>query len=67
MLFHLYDRLENKIGQREKRKLNDLIDSRADIKNLNDWITNKNNQFDGLSPVANDLPTLLKQRDELKV
>ncbi|XP_031567250.1 microtubule-actin cross-linking factor 1-like [Actinia tenebrosa] len=59
-------RVENRISQKEKRKLNDLIDCRADIKNLNDWITNKNNQFDRLSPVADDLPTLLKQRDELK-
>ena len=63
----MYFRLEDKINQREKQKLNDLIDCRADIKNLNDWITNKNNQFDKFEPLANDLPTLLIQRNELKV
>ncbi|XP_048577507.1 dystrophin isoform X2 [Nematostella vectensis] len=59
-------RIEGKIADEERKKLDKLIGCRADLRNLQEWISRKNDEFERLEPIAKDLKGATRQKSELK-
>ena len=62
-----YRRLEGKIRDKDKTRLNSVVACRDNIQDVKDWIELRDSELEAMGPVADDLKTSLKQKEELKV
>ena len=60
-------RLNVKVLDEEKKKMQELATCRANLQAVVDWIDVKNGELDSLDHTRDDMQTLMKQREDLKV
>lgn len=55
------------IWDEEQKKAGELAGCRVNLQAVKDWIALRDKELDSMDPIGNDLKTLTRQREDMKV
>ena len=60
-------RLKNRIWDEEQKKAGELAGCRVNLQAVKNWIALRDKELDSMEPIGNDLQTLTRQKEDMKV
>ena len=63
----LFHRLKNQIWDEEQKKAGELAACRVNLQAVKNWIDLRDNELESMDPIGNDLNTLTRQKEDMKV
>ena len=63
----VFSRLKNRIWEEEQKKASQLSDCRVNLVAVKEWVELRDNELESMDPLGNDLDTLARQKEEIRV
>lgn len=60
-------RIQNKLWDEEQKKAGELAACRVNLQAVKNWIELRDKELESMDPIGNDLDTLSRQKEDLKV